>query len=37
MQKKVRLMVHTILFPSSYFDGQKIDEEIQTLTADYFD
>lgn len=30
-------MVHTILFPSSYFDGQKIDEDIQTLTADYFD
>ena len=22
-------MVHTILFPSSYFDGQKIDEDIQ--------
>ena len=29
MQKKVRLMVHTILFPYSYFDGQKIDEDIQ--------
>lgn len=29
MQKKVRLMVHTILFPASYFDGQKIDEDIQ--------